>query len=139
MALGSTLIYQGFKKSMGSRTGFSLMAIAGLGTVLVGVFPENINSVLHGFGAILAFALGNMSLVVLANELDMPKFLKYFTVLLGSIGLLSLALLALKIYLNLGEGGVERLTAYPQTIWLIVFGIYISAHRFRVQRLKHKS
>jgi hypothetical protein len=29
-------------------------------------------------------------------------------------------------YLGLGEGGMERIVAYPQTLWLIFFGTYLS-------------
>jgi hypothetical membrane protein len=138
MGFGSALIYNGFKKSKASYIGFSLMAIAGFGTVLVGLFPENTIHELHSFGALLAFLLGNLSLVVLGSFLDMPKYMRYYTLLSGFIGLLGLILYGLKSYLGLGEGGMERLAAYPQSIWLIVFGVYISAHRYRIYRLRHK-
>src|SRR4051812_21773515 len=39
MAAGSLLIYQEFKESRASLVGFSLMALAGFGTMLVGLFP----------------------------------------------------------------------------------------------------
>src|SRR3569623_678215 len=35
MALGSILIYQEFRKNRGSRIGFTLMGLAGIGTVFV--------------------------------------------------------------------------------------------------------
>lgn len=132
MALGSLLIYQGFRKSKASFIGFSLMAIAGAGTVLVGVFPENTVASLHGLGAFLAFLFGNLALVVLGIVLEMPKKLRIYTLLSGTISLLALVLYSSQNYLGLGEGGMERLVAYPQTVWLIVFGVYISTHRYRL-------
>lgn len=137
MALGSLLIYQGFKKSEGTLLGFSFMATAGLGALLVGAFPENTISSLHTLGALLPFLFGNLALVILAFALDMPGTLRIYTLLSGIIALLALVAYGLGFYFGLGEGGMERLVAYPQTIWLIVFGIYISAHRYRIERSKH--
>lgn len=130
MTLGSLLIFQGFKKTFGSFVGFTLMGIAGAGTVMVGLFPENVNGFLHGFGAFMPFFFGNLALVILGRTLDLPKSLKYYTQFSGFFALACLALFGTKTYLGLGEGGMERLVAYPQTLWLIVFGAYISTHRY---------
>jgi hypothetical protein len=35
---------------------------------------------------------------------------------------------------GLGRGGMERLVSYPQTIWLVLFGVYMSATRIRAAR-----
>jgi hypothetical membrane protein len=138
MAIGSALIYNEFKKTRGSYIGFSLMTIAGFGTVLVGLFPENTISQFHSFGALLAFLFGNLALVVLGSVLDMPKSMRKYTLLSGFVGLFALILYGLKNFLGLGEGGMERVVAYPQTFWLITFGIYISSHHYRIRRLRHK-
>lgn len=130
MTIGSLLIYQGFKKSTGSFIGFSLMGIAGFGAVVVGIFPGNINPGLHGLGAFLAFACGNLALVVLGAVLQMPKSLRYYTLFSGVFALGALVLYGSGVYLGLGEGGMERLASYPQTLWLIVFGVYISSNRY---------
>lgn len=130
MAIGSLLIYQGFKKSTGSFIGFSLMGVAGFGAVLVGVFPENTIHGLHGLGAFLAFACGNVALIVLGSVLEMPKSMRYYTLFSGVFALGALVLYGTMTYLGLGEGGMERLASYPQTLWLIVFGVYISGHRY---------
>jgi hypothetical membrane protein len=127
MAAGSLLIYQEFKKSRASLIGFSLMAIAGLGTLIVGLFPENTVSGLHIFGAAMPFLIGNIGLVVLGLSLYLPKSLRIFTIFSGILSLLALVFLLSHQYLGIGFGGVERIVAYPQTIWLIVFGFYISS------------
>lgn len=139
MALGSLLIYQGFKETEGSLIGFSLMAVAGLGTVMVGAFPENTIRVLHFLGALLPFLLGNVGLVVLGSVLDMPKTLRFYTLISGVIALLALVAYGLHQYFGLGEGGMERLVAYPQTIWLIVFGMYISRNHYRAYKYAQRN
>jgi len=131
MIVGGVLIYQEFKPSNGSLTGFSFMIIAGIGTLLVGLFPENSVSALHQLGAFLPFLVGNIGMIILGSVLDIPKVLRYYSIISGSISLAALVFFVLHIYLGLGIGGMERIVAYPQTVWLIVFGIYISSNHMR--------
>lgn len=131
MAVGALLTYQEFRESQLSLTGFSFMAIAGLGTVMVGIFPENTITALHVLSAALPFFIGNVGLVILGLALDVPKILRYYTLFSGVISLIALGFFVSHHYLGLGIGGMERITAYPQTMWLIVFGIYISSNHIK--------
>lgn len=134
MALGSLLIYQEFQKSRAMLVGFSLMAVSGFGTLLVGLFPENTISALHATGAFLTFFLGSLSMVVLALALKTERpALRIYTFLSGAIALTALALYLLHVYLGLGRGGMERAVSYPQTIWLTLFGLYMTATRLRAR------
>lgn len=133
MAVGSLLIYQEFKERLASLVGFSFMSIAGLGTLIVGLFPENSLSNLHLAGAFLPFFIGNISLIMFSYALQIPKPFQIYTFISGAISLISLLLLVTNHYLGLGVGGMERLTTYPQTIWLVIFGLYISSNHI----LKH--
>jgi len=130
MIAGSVLIYHEFRRSRGTVVGFGSMAIAGVGSLLVGLFPENANIVLHTTGASLVFIIGNISLVVLGLTLEMPLPLKMFTILSGAIALAALLLAETHAQLVIGPGGIERLVVFPQSIWLIVFGIYMSRSRY---------
>ncbi len=131
MVTGSVLIYHEFKKSRYNALGFGLMALSGIGTLLVGLFPENTVSLAHVLGAGLTFGLGNLALLVLGYSLDIPYRLRLYTLISGGLSLSALILFLSHKYLGLGIGGMERLVAHPQTIWLIVFGVYISSNRFR--------
>lgn len=131
MASGSLLIYQEFRESKLTRLGFSLMALAGFGTILVGVFPENTNSAFHVLGAALPFLIGNISLVILSISLYKVGIgPKIYTFVSGFIPLVALVPFVYGKYGNLGIGGLERVIAYPQTIWLIFFGLYISRDHY---------
>lgn len=136
MYIGATLIYQGFKKTPGTALGFNFMALAGIGTVLVGLFPENTISALHILGAALPFFIGNVGMVILSLSLAIPKPLRYYTFVSGTISLIALVLLLTNHYLGLGIGGMERITAYPQTLWLITFGVYISRNHTKGGRTR---
>jgi hypothetical membrane protein len=131
MIAGSTLIYQEFKENKLNKAGFNLMALAGVGTILVGVFPENTVGSLHYTGALLTFLLGNIALVIFGFSLGTGSKFKTYTIFSGLVALVALVLFVTKTYLGLGQGGMERLVAHPQTIWLTCFGIYMSKDRFR--------
>jgi hypothetical membrane protein len=131
MTCGSLLIYQEFKRDRATLVGFSFLAIAGFGTILVGLFPENTISILHTFGASLPFLLGNVALIILSFSLIVPRLLRFYTCISGVIALIALVFFYTQHYLGLGIGGMERFVAYPQTFWLIVFGLYISSSHIR--------
>ena len=135
MATGSWLIYQEFRERFGTLVGFSLMAIAGLGTILVGLFPENTISGLHSLGASLPIILGNLSLVILSFCLSKLSTLsRLYTFLSGLVPLIALGFFTTHHYLGIGIGGLERVVAYPQTVLLIFFGIYMSSNHYRQRR-----
>lgn len=134
MIFGSLLIYQEFKETSFSLVGFSFMLMAGIGTVLVGLFPENTISTTHIIGAFLPFFIGNIGIVILGSVLVLPKSLRIYTLLTGIIALIALVFFISNTFLGIGKGGMERIVAYPQTVWLIVFGVYISKNHYSRSR-----
>jgi hypothetical membrane protein len=133
MLQGAMLIYHEFQRDRGTAIGFSFMALAGLGTVLVGLFPENTIGSLHFLGAFLPFFIGNLGILILGFSLLAPRWLRFYSIVTGIITLTALAFFVTHHYLSFGIGGMERLVGYPQTVWLIIFGIYISADRYRAR------
>lgn len=127
MIWGSLLFVRQYSEEPWIKFGLYLLALSGLGTILVGLYPENTIASLHVIGASLPFLLGNIALIILGLNLDIPKALRVYTIASGSIALVALALFLSGSYLGLGHGGMERLVAYPQTIWMIVYGIYLSS------------
>ncbi len=131
MIIGSLLIYYEFRKSAGSAIGFGAMGLSGLGTILVGIFAENTISSLHEFGAALPFVVGNLALIILGLSLDLPRLFRWYTLVSGVVSLAAFGLFISHNYAGIGLGGMERLTAHPQTIWLILFGVYMSRRHYR--------
>ena len=123
MALGSVL----FLQELGhGRIGFLLMAVAGLGAMLVGLFPEDTVYWAHITGADLAFLLGNVALIAFGFSRGFPRWLRWYAAGSGVVALAALYLFLAHHRFFLGLGGMERVVAYPQTIYLIVFGAYMS-------------
>jgi hypothetical membrane protein len=108
MFVGSALIYHAYPTSRSRSVGFLSIAIVGVGAVMVGVFPENSISALHGIGAALPFVVGNVGVLVLGLSLNIPVALRLYTMVTGVVALPSLIFYASGHYLGLGEGGIER-------------------------------
>jgi len=126
MASGSVLMYQGFRQT---RVGFSLMAVAGAGVILVGLVPEDTTYWAHIAGADVAFLMGNIALIVFGFTLRLLSWLSWYGVASGVVALVALYLFLTHNRFFLELGGMERIVAYPQTIWLIVLGLYMSRRR----------
>jgi len=142
IVVGSTLIYQEFRENPYTLFGFSLMGLGGIGAMLAGIFPENTVLQLHLLGAFLPFAFGNLSLLILGAALfKVPAFLRVTTLAAGSVALIALYFFIRQRYGGLGIGGTERLVAYPQIVWLVIFGLYMSRNHIlyshAVRRLRH--
>lgn len=131
MVLGSILIYYGFRKHLGTVITFQLMGWAGIGAVMVGLFAENTVPALHFVGALFALLLGNLAILLFGFVLGLHGWFRVYTIATGIVTLTALGLYFLQIYLGLGPGGMERLAAYPQTLWLIVFGVFLSGDRYK--------
>jgi len=112
-----------------SRTiGLGLLALAGLGAIGVGLFPEDVNITAHSISALLAFLGGGLALLVLGfamfRDTRWDGFRAY-TVISGLVDLVALVLFVTKTYLGLGVGGMERLIIAPLLLWSIVVGIHL--------------
>jgi hypothetical membrane protein len=130
MVVGSALLYHEFtdrppRERRAAMFGFGLIALGGLGSILVGFFPENENGTMHIIGAFLAIAIGNIAILVLGAVLTLPESMRRFMLMFSSLALVALLCFASHRSFGIGRGTMERIAAYPVTIWLITFGLYI--------------
>lgn len=99
-----------------------LLALAGIGALGVGLFPETTGAV-HGIFSLIAFLFAGLS-AVRAVSFQKPP-MSYFSVILGIFTLVALFLYTGSVYLGLGAGGMERMIVYPALLWAIGFGGYM--------------
>jgi hypothetical membrane protein len=106
--------------------GLVLLGVAGVGTMLIGLSPENVNVVLHVIGA-LNIPAGNVAMILLGLAIWRDRRgMASFSVVTGVVGLLGmLAGPFLVILTGHGGGLAERIALYPLIIWLVVSGIGI--------------
>ena len=135
MAGGSMLLYHDFDERGGAEqnaafVGFLFVGVAGIGAMLVGLFPENSNGTMHKIGAGLAIGLGNVGIFILGAMLSgLPEAMRRYMLVFSTVALTALVLFASHKNFGIGPGTMERIAAYPQTVWLIIFGLYV--WRFR--------
>jgi len=122
---GTLLLRRAFPPGALARAGLVLVALAGAGYALVGVFPENVNLPPHKLGAAVQFVGGNLGIAMLGLAMirarARPGMAAWFGVS-GAAGLVATALLVSGRFLGLGIGGMERIAAYPLPVALILAG-----------------
>lgn len=96
-----------------------LIAVAGIGALGVGFFPET-TGIVHSIFSLIVFLFAGLSAIVTARFQKKPLF--YFSVVLGFATLVALLLYVDGDYLGLGAGGMERMVVYPVLLWAIGFG-----------------
>jgi hypothetical membrane protein len=136
MIVGSPLVYQEFNedtpaKIWVARVAFGAQIVAGAGAITVGLIPENTNSLGHEIGAGAAIAVGTFGVFLLGLTLPLPRRIRRFMLFCMPVSLVAILLYALHEYLGFGPGGMERIAAYPEVIWLIIFGFYISRSHYK--------
>ena len=132
---GLYLLRSIFPKHQAVSLALLLIALGSLGTIGVGVFPENENIVPHMISAGIVFILGNLGLLLLGKKLYQLQWHKKYarlTMFLGALGLSALVILPLTLSPLGGIGVMERIVAYPVTIWVIVSGILIVRSELRL-------
>lgn len=128
VAAGAFSLYHQFNKSRGTRFGFSAIALAALGTMLVGIFPASTLYAVHSFAAGLVFISGLIGVFTLSISLrGLPLGLRYAMAGCGSIALTGLVALAIAFFLpGIGFKAVaERMVSYPVVLSLIGVGGYM--------------
>jgi hypothetical membrane protein len=123
IAAGALLLGPGLSGT-GGRLARVLLIIAGLGVLLVGVFPSDGNATVHEIAAGAHFLGGGIGLIALAYGVR-PRSEALGTVLavLGLVGVIGTIFFGSVVFLGLGEGGMERVAVYVLPIGLTIAGI----------------
>ncbi|WP_219470177.1 DUF998 domain-containing protein [Nonomuraea rhizosphaerae] len=107
----------------GGRAGRTMVALGGLGWIMVGLGPENKNMPLHLAGAVLVFLCGNLGMIVygLSLRAQDPRRAAW-SLLTGAVGAAATGLFLGGQFFGLGLGGMERLAVYPIAVWAAALG-----------------
>jgi hypothetical membrane protein len=121
-----------------SRGLMILNLLPGVGFLVAGLSPENVNLTIHSAGTV-AFPLGAIAAIV--SYRTIRSSFRYISVILGAVSLLSTFIIFFgwRVVcgtcgyqqgmndLLLGLGGWESMIIYPLLIWLVGFGSYLLA------------
>jgi hypothetical membrane protein len=105
--------------------GVAFVVLAGVGGIVLGLAPSNVNLAAHGAGSLLQVpgAVGPLLLGVAAWRVQRP--VAAFSVLCGVVGSAASLLFFSQVYLGLGPGGMEHLAFDPLTVWTTVLGFVL--------------
>jgi hypothetical membrane protein len=98
-----------------------LIAVAGVGIMIVGFVPEDLNSPLHYTGAVAFFVAGGLALLAVAWSWRTLSRVSWVAFACGLVSLTSTVIF--QFGSGFDPGTVERLMAYPITIGLAVVGL----------------
>ncbi len=128
---GALLVQAWWPQRRLSQVALVLWIVAGVGKILVGVFPENTNIEAH---LLAAFNIPVESVAILLSSLALLpsyRFLAISGIVLALVGLAG-TLLGIAgevagpgLYLGLGVGGMERVAEYPGSVWRLIMGVVL--------------
>jgi hypothetical membrane protein len=140
---GAALTRRYFPARLFYRVGLLLLAVAGVGVLVVGLRPEDADFRLHILGAAANFLGGNLGMILLGlvmirRSVCLPgakRGKSWIPFVAGSVGLLATLALGFRgspswAALGWNTGTVERLAAYPLPLWLTWTGWLMLTDRF---------
>jgi hypothetical membrane protein len=110
-----------------------LIALAGVGIIVVGFVPEDLNYPLHYTGAATFFVAGGLSLLVIAWSWRRVSRASWAALACGLLSLTSTVIFAFGP--GLDPGALERFMAYPITIGLAIVGLTMARGARRARTL----
>lgn len=138
--LGILALYPVFPRRRLAYVAEGLLVLGIVGAVGVGLFPETSTALgghAHDFWSVWTFLFANTGLLVMGLAMfGHEKWGRHawLTTLLGLLATVSLGFyvenwLVKGAYLGLGEGGLERIVAFPVLLWAIYISAVILTHR----------
>ncbi|MFF9559868.1 DUF998 domain-containing protein [Streptomyces albus] len=102
-----------------------LLAGGGLGFVLAGLAPADIDENVHMLGALLVMGVGNIGLLLAswAPAERLAGWARRAAGLAGAVAVVAFGLFLSGHYLGLGMGGMERAAAFPPLLWALAVGL----------------
>ena len=123
--LGVYLTRSAFPWNRSLKAGMALLSLAGIGKIIVGLNPANVNFTLHFLGA-LGIPLSGIGMIFVGRGLQAVdvKWLAGASQILGLIGFIGFVAFLLTSKFGIG-GLTERIADYPVFLWLITLGFLI--------------
>jgi hypothetical membrane protein len=121
-----------------SRGARGLLIAAALGSVLVGLVPEDVHLSVHLLGAVLGIGMGNCGFILAGLIRRASPFgrLRPLTLPLSILAMAATVLLFTGHIPASGFGGVQRLADYPLRCWMVIAGIYLLREATQVPHLQ---
>jgi hypothetical membrane protein len=148
--LGIALLYPVFPKNGRTYPAAYLLGLGCLGAICIGIFTESstaMNGDAHDFFSVWTFGFANIGLLAMGIAMWGDREWGRQALLTTALGALSVVALAIYIqnelskgtYLGLGEGGLERVVAFPVLLWVIYVGALVLMRRSEFLAADHRA
>lgn len=141
--VGVLLVYPVFPRRRLTTVGAGLVVLGAVGAIGVGVFTEQVAAfgtkagTFHDLFSVWTFLFANVGLLVLGLGMFGRPVWGRYALLTTVLGVLSTVALGFYVenwltkgnYFGLGEGGLERIVAFPVLVWAVLVGWIILSHR----------
>ncbi|MBJ3784329.1 DUF998 domain-containing protein [Devosia sediminis] len=123
--LGAWLTRSLWPSSLPMSAALLLLALGGVGAMVVGLVPLDYELALHSHGAVTAIAAPGIAFLIMAGVCwaSSPTFARW-TALTGLVIVLAGLCYSMGI-VPFGRGAMERLAVWPQTMWFVGTGAAI--------------
>jgi hypothetical membrane protein len=115
-------------RALKNRVFSIFLGLFGLGALVAGVVPENVDLTTHGIGALVSFVAGELAAITVYRlRLATSRLFTIVSITLAIISIAGLILLLFVPFATLessaiGHGGDERIVVYPLYVWELIFG-----------------
>lgn len=142
IAVGVWAVKSLWRKSIFTTPARALLTLAGLGYIVTGLWPVNIDTdayAVFGYAPILLF--GSAGLIITCVAMNNKRFPVLWAVssLLGIVSFLFGFLYHIEIYFGLGKGIMERIWIYMPLIWSVLIACSILRARANPDKYKPPS
>jgi hypothetical membrane protein len=130
LAVGVVLTWSALGRGVATRAAQLLTFAGGLGYVLAGVYPADVNENNHFLASLLVVELANVGILVasLARRSPILGSMRAASLALGLTGLAGTALFLARVDLGFGIGGMERVAVFPLLVWALAVAVRVNAN-----------
>lgn len=122
---GAVLTRGAWPRRRVASVGLTFILLSGVGAILVGLAPANVNIGVHAVGAVLQVPGAVGPLLVGGAVWSTERRLAVFSPVCGAVGSAACLVYFGQVYLGLGPGGMERLAFDPLTVWKSAVGVFL--------------
>jgi len=126
LSAGMILTRSAWPRRRLSQVGVAFVAVSGLGAILAGLFPANVNFGLHVLGALINFLFAGSGILLLGAGIRRHYGgIAAWSFVLGCITIAGFILYSGGIFLILGPGGMERVLGFSPVVWAMGLGVVL--------------